>query len=135
MAKAKKSQQNNFLDELEESISQSKNIPDIKSYSDSPKESELVCKEDSEEETNIDPELAKYEKQINEIYTVLESINPLAILDTEERLKATKLKMEILTKMEIPLGILDRLRSKDKLKTEQIKGNKDISPLEDGSLD
>lgn len=140
MAKSKKSSKtSNFLDELEDSIKEDKkNIYLVPTVCEIPKEEFTEISEDdiiTEELTYIDPELAKYEKQIREIDVVLDSINPLTIEDTEERLKALKLKMEILVKKEPLMDALNRLREKDKLKTDQIKGNKNISPLEDGSLD
>jgi len=140
MAKSKKSSKtSNFLDELEDTIKEDKqNVYLVPTVHKIPKEEFTeVSEEDiiTEELTYIDPELVKYEKQIREIDIVLDSINPLTIDDTEERLKALKLKMEILVKKEPLMDALNRLREKDKLKTDQIKGNKNISPLEDGSLD
>lgn len=133
-------QKNNLLDDLEDSLSEETPIPkQYKGKKTTKKLSESdieVPKEDKEESvTIIDTELAKFEKNIKEIETILDSINPLAVADIEERAKVLKLKMDILYKLPPLYASLDTLRTKDKLKTEQIKGNKDISPLEDGSLD
>ncbi len=129
-----------LLSELEESISQSKPIEEvvtksIKVLDNDIKDSKKDSKDNSEDKTLIEPELKKFEKQLSEIDTALDSVNPMAVLDMEERLKLVDLKIRIMGKKPILLAALDSLRTKDKLKVEQIKGNKDISPLEDGSLD
>ena len=89
----------------------------------------------SGEPSLIEVELARFSKQVNELLTSLESVNLMTIKDPEERLKATKSKMDIELKLPVLLASLDELRNKAKLKAENIKGNKNISLLESGALD
>lgn len=140
MAKAKKTKHNpvdDFINDLQDSMSKESNntIHIMESSDNNIKEiikSEVIPEE---EKTNIDEELQKFENNIVQINLVLDSINPLSIIDIEERAKILKLKMDILYKLPPLLASLDNLREKKKIKDSQIKGNKDLSPLEDGSLD
>lgn len=82
----------------------------------------------------IESELQRFSRQVDEIFAALESVNLLAIEDANDRLKATKEKLALELKMPILLTALDDLRNRDKLKSESIKGNKDISLLESGEI-
>lgn len=140
MAKAKKTKHNpvdDFINDLQDSMSkESNNTMHIMEPSNN-NIKEVIKSEviPEEEKTNIDEELQKFENNIAQINLVLDSINPLSIIDIEERAKILKLKMDILYKLPPLLASLDNLREKKKIKDSQIKGNKDLSPLEDGSLD
>ena len=86
------------------------------------------------DENLISLELQRYEKQIKEIQDSLESINLLEIEDIEERLKSTMTKENILKNLAPLLVILRDLKADAKVKNGDIKGSKNLSPLEDGSL-
>lgn len=88
----------------------------------------------TEDVSLIHKELQRFEKEVESILKSIESIDLLTIEDTEERLKATNMKVTISIKLPQLLASLDDLRNKAKLKTEQIKGNKDISLWESGAL-
>lgn len=88
-----------------------------------------------EDESLIKTELKLLEGEIEEIFKVLNSIDPMTIDDIEERLKALKLKMDIQLKLPTMLNSLDNLRNKERIKAESIIGGRDMSPLEDGLLD
>lgn len=88
-----------------------------------------------ENKSLIDSELARYEKQVKEIQDALESIKLMEIEDAEERLKAIIAKQNAMLKLPSLLNSLEELRSKHKLKSEDVKGNRFLSPLEDGTLD
>lgn len=94
-----------------------------------------VNQQPNEEVSLIARELEKFQKQIEEIQSALESINLMTIEDVEERLKAINAKVMIGLKMPQLLAALDDLKNRAKLKSEDIKGSKDISPLEGGMLD
>ncbi len=83
----------------------------------------------------IASELERFQRQVNEILAAMESINLLSITEVEDRLSATKTKLEIGLKLPMLLTALDDLKNRAKLKSEDIKGNKSLSPLEDGTLD
>lgn len=88
----------------------------------------------------IEVELKKYENQVNEIYDILNDIKLKEIDDIEDRLKATSQKMKILEQLPSLLEKLEILRNKDKerkneINKKNIKGNKDLSLLEMGTLD
>jgi hypothetical protein len=85
--------------------------------------------------SNIALELERYEKQIKEIQDALESIKLLEIEDLEERLKAIIAKENALKNLGPLIDQLDVLRNKNKIKQDDIKGSKNLSPLEDGTLD
>lgn len=89
----------------------------------------------SEDVSLIDRELTRYSAQVNEILASLESINLLSIQDPEDRLKATISKQNVALKLPILLQGLDDLRTKAKLKSEDIRGSKNISLLESGALE
>lgn len=89
----------------------------------------------NEEVSLIAPELERFQKQVNEILASMESINLLAITETEDKLAATKTKLDISLKLPQLLSALDDLKNRAKIKGEDIKGNKTLSPLEDGTLD
>lgn len=118
----------------EEPIPESKPFP-IKSANYEPKIISEDSDTDDEDKSLIEPELRRYEEQIHQIYQVLDSVNPLAIQDIEERLKSVKLKADLLVKLPTLLKSLEDLRERNKLKSEQIRGARDVSPLEDGTLD
>ena len=82
----------------------------------------------------VDPELQRFSTQVNELLTSLESVDLMKIKDPEERLKATKAKIDIQLKLPLLISALDDLRNRAKLKAENIKGNKNISLLESGQL-
>lgn len=85
--------------------------------------------------SNIEPELKRFEKQVNELLKVLESVDLMTIDDMEDRLKAAQAKLKIQLDLPKVLSALDDLRNKAKLRAEDVKGNKSLSPLEDGTLD
>lgn len=89
----------------------------------------------SEDVSLIDRELTRYSAQVNEILASLESINLLSIQDPEDRLKATISKQNVALKLPILLQGLDDLRTRAKLKSEDIRGSKNISLLESGALE
>lgn len=91
--------------------------------------------EQPEEVSQIAPELDRFHRQVNEILTSMESINLLAIPEQDDRLSATKVKLDIGLKLPQLLQSLDDLRNRAKLRAEDIKGKKSLSPLEDGTLD
>lgn len=82
----------------------------------------------------IQQELDRFQNQVNDILAAMESINLVSIQDAEERLKATNTKVMISLKLPQLLASLDDLKNRAKLKSEDIKGSKDISPLEGGML-
>ncbi len=88
-----------------------------------------------ESEGLIDHELLKFELQVKEIQDALETIKFDLILDVEDRLKAINSKIVALTKLGPLLTLLEDLRTKAKTKADQVKGGRDLSPLEDGSLE
>lgn len=89
----------------------------------------------SKEVSIIAFELKRFENQIREIQDSLESILLADIEDIEERLRAIEKKTVVMLKLPTLLSALKELRTEDVLKAENIRGNKSISPLEDGSLD
>jgi len=93
-----------------------------------------VVSQPNEEVSLIARELEKFQKQVEEIQSALESINLMTIEDVEERLKAINAKVTIGLKVPQLLAALDDLKNRAKLKSEDIKGSKDISPLEGGML-
>lgn len=83
----------------------------------------------------ISRELSRYQAQIDELYDALESIKLKDILDPEDMLKAALGKQNLLLKLPLLIAELDNLKNRNKIKTDDIKGNKTLSPLEDGTLD
>lgn len=82
----------------------------------------------------ISKELARFEFQLNEQFAVLESIDPMDIIDIENRLKASKLKIELLQKLPALMSQLDELKTKEDVKIKA-KGSRELSPVETGELD
>ncbi len=83
----------------------------------------------------IAKELARYQRQIDELYDALESIKLKEISDPEDMLKAALGKQNLMLKLPQLLIELENLKNRNKIKTDDIKGNKTLSPLEDGTLD
>lgn len=83
----------------------------------------------------IAKELARFEDQIKELQDELAGIKLKDIIDPEDKLKAMMGKANLMLKIPLLLDELERLRNKSKIKTDDIKGNKSLSPLEDGTLD
>lgn len=83
----------------------------------------------------ISKELKRYQQQIDELFSALEMVDLRKILDDEARLKSAKLKQEMMIKMPQLIAELDNLKNRSKVKSDDIKGNKTLSPLEDGTLD
>lgn len=98
------------------------------------KKSSVVVHDSTKELSMIEEELNKFEQKIEEIYTSLDSVDPLSILEPEDRLKTVKLKMDILDKLPKLLKALSDLRENAKHKAENIRGSKELSPLESGLL-
>lgn len=82
----------------------------------------------------IEKELKRFEKQIEDIYKGIESINLIDIEDIETRLRAAVAKQNALKGLPVLLAQLEELRNK-KLKQDDIKGSTILSPLDDGTLD
>lgn len=82
----------------------------------------------------ISKELARFEFQLNEQFAVLESIDPMDILNIEDRLKASKLKIDLLQKLPALMSQLDELKTKEDIKIKA-KGSRGLSPAETGELD
>lgn len=87
-----------------------------------------------EEISLIEEELKAFTAQVNEILAAMKSIRLLQMEDDEARLKAIQTKVNISLKLPELLSALDDLRNKAKLKTESIRGSKNISLLESGAL-
>lgn len=87
-----------------------------------------------EEQSIISRELEMVEKQLKDIHEALESVNLSDISDPEERLKMAKTKQDVLKGQGPILLMLEDLRTR-RVKEKDIKGNKSLSPLEDGMLD
>ncbi|TXH08750.1 MAG: hypothetical protein E6R03_17710 [Hyphomicrobiaceae bacterium] len=83
----------------------------------------------------ISKELARYQAQIDELFEALESIKLKDITDPEDKLKAALGKQNMMLKLPLLIAELDNLKNRNKIKTDDIKGNKTLSPLEDGTLD
>lgn len=83
----------------------------------------------------IAKELTRYQRQIDELYDALESIKLKEIADPEDMLKAALGKQNLMLKLPQLLIELENLKNRNKIKTDDIKGNKTLSPLEDGTLD
>lgn len=83
----------------------------------------------------IAKELERYQAQIDELYEALESIKLKEIADPEDMLKAALGKQNLMLKLPQLLIELENLKNRNKVKTDDIKGNKTLSPLEDGTLD
>lgn len=94
-----------------------------------------VVEEVDEITSAVSSELARLELQVADILSSLESVKLLEIEDIEARMKATQLKVNIQLKLPELIGALEILRNKAKVNTEDIKGSKNLSPLEDGTLD
>lgn len=82
----------------------------------------------------ISKELARFEFQLNEQFAVLESIDLMDILDVEDKLKASKLKIDLLQKLPALMSQLDELKTKEDIKIKA-KGSRELSPVETGELD
>jgi predicted nucleic acid-binding Zn-ribbon protein len=83
----------------------------------------------------INKELARFEGQIKEMQDAIESVKLKSITDPEDLLKAITAKAKAMQLIPALLDELERMRNKSKVKTDDIKGNKTLSPLEDGTLD
>ena len=83
----------------------------------------------------VSKELSRYQKQIDELFEALESIKLKDIVDAEDKLKAALGKQNLMLKLPLLIAELDNLKNRNKIKTDDIKGNKSMSPLEDGTLD
>lgn len=85
--------------------------------------------------SQIAKELERYQRQVDELFEALEAIDLKKIEDPEDKLKAAKGKQDLMLKMPLLIAELDNLKNRNKVKTDDIKGNKVLSPLEDGTLD
>lgn len=85
--------------------------------------------------SQIAKELQRYQRQVDELFEALEAIDLKKIEDPEDKLKAAKGKQDLMLKMPILIAELDNLKNRNKVKTDDIKGNKVLSPFEDGTLD
>lgn len=121
---------NNPLSQLQDSVNESKTLK--KAPKKKTKYKEIIYSDSSD--SLISVELIKFEEKINEIYDSLDSVNPLTIEEAEERLKAVKLKMDILQKLPVLLKALEDLRTSAKNRVEDIRGGKELSPLEEGLI-
>ena len=83
----------------------------------------------------IAKELARFQRQIDEIQDALEAVKLSDIDDPEAKLKAIIAKQNAMLKLPQLLSDLEMLKNKHKVKTDDVKGNKSLSPLEDGTLD
>lgn len=106
-------------------------IDSNKSFSPPPTAPFSIIPEDDSEISN---EIRRFSAQLNEQFLVLESIKPIDIDDIEARLKASKLKIELMQKLPTLMAQLDELKNKEKVKKEQVRGSRDLSPVDDGSL-
>ena len=100
----------------------------------SPKQ-ELQASPAKDNVTQVDAELKRLEAQVNELLEVLESIVLKDIPDIEDRLKAAEGKRKLIEGIPKLVQELDNLRNRHKVKADDVRGNKVLSPLEDGSLD
>jgi hypothetical protein len=89
----------------------------------------------TEERSIISPELKRLEATIKKIQDAADTINPLEEEDVETRIKVILGLQKVAEGQPKLLMALEELRNKHKLKNEDIKGSKALSPLEDGSLD
>lgn len=83
----------------------------------------------------ISSELKKFELEIQEIQEALSSIKLKDIVNPEEKLKAINAKITAQLKLPSLLSALEELRNKHRIRVDAIKGDKVLSPLEDGLLD
>lgn len=125
---------NDIFKDLEESSKQPTKKPKKKSPKKDSPSPKLLVPDSTRDLSIIEEELNKFEQKIEEIYTSLDSVNPLSIPEPEERLKTVKLKMDILDKLPKLLKALSDLRENAKNKAEDIRGAKELSPLESGLL-
>jgi hypothetical protein len=88
-----------------------------------------------EQTSSIAPEQRRLEDMVRKILDSMDSIDPMEAEDLEEQLKLTLGLQKLAENMPKLLMALEELRNKHKLKKEDIKGNKSLSPLEDGTLD
>lgn len=79
-------------------------------------------------------ELSRYQSQIDELFEALEDIKLKSITDPEDKIKAAIAKQNLMIKLPLLIAELDNLKNRNKVKGDDIKGNKTLSPLEDGSL-
>jgi hypothetical protein len=138
-----------ILDELEDEIKKAKSSPkkkrtpkkqseskeEINNSDSNPTSCPILSDIDEEIESLISSEINRFSTQLNEQFIVLESINPLLIIDIEDRLKASKLKIELLQKLPTIMGQLNDLKEKEKLKSQDIRGSRELSPLETDNLE
>lgn len=87
------------------------------------------------EETQTDKDIARMQANIDELLDVLDTVNLRGIKDVNERLEAAHSKYKLEIGIPKLIAEVDALRARNKLKAQDVRGNKVLSPLEDGSLD
>lgn len=89
---------------------------------------------EADPESSISNELRRHEATIREIQDSIDSVKLLQIEDAEDRLKATIAKQTALKNMGPLLKDLEDMRNRNKVNLDDVKGNKSLSPLENGTL-
>lgn len=107
----------------------------IPTEEDNVKESKVVPITNEEPISLIKKELDRFQKQVDELFQVLESVVLLEIEDPEDRLKAADGKLKIQKQLPQLLLELDNLKNREQTKSEDVRGSASLSPLENGLLD
>ncbi len=92
------------------------------------------------EENPIAFELEAMDDQVKEIQAALESVSLTSITNVDDKLQAIKLKLECLNKLGPVLAQLKELKKPipknvEATLEEDVSGNAELSPLEQGILD